>query len=159
MRAKVVFLLIVILLCTTGAGSAAINTADLTINGISLLKSNYADVIAKFGYSKKQIADTKYQPPVHHLIYSGIRIGVKDKEGPVVLLQIDAGRYQTSRGVKIGGTAYKVIKEYGQPDQQTINGHRYFIYRSDSVPEQRLIFDMSEGYVTKIIMTSLEDIP
>nr|WP_092072497.1 hypothetical protein [Dendrosporobacter quercicolus]NSL48511.1 hypothetical protein [Dendrosporobacter quercicolus DSM 1736]SDM42966.1 hypothetical protein SAMN04488502_104220 [Dendrosporobacter quercicolus] len=159
MRTKVVFLLIVLLLCNAAAVSAAISAVDLAVNEIRPAASSYADVIAKFGYSKKQIVDTKHQPPVTYLIYSGLRIGLSGQEGPVAVLQLDTGQYQTSRGVKIGATAYKVIKEYGQPDQQIINGHRYFIYQLESAPEQRLIFDMSEGYVTKIIMTSLTDIP
>lgn len=156
---KTVLWFILVLLFSTTICSAAVTRDDFAINGIQLLEDQRTDIIIKIGHSKKEITDDNRKPPMTYLIYPGIRFGTDNTSKQIVYMQIDTRDYQTKRGITVGGTNYKVIQEYGEPERQTIKGHRYYIYHLESDPMCRLIFDMSQGYVSRIIFSRLADIP
>ena len=94
-----------------------------------------------------------------YLTYTNLQIWLNRKSGQIVYLKIEDRDTQTARGVKVGATSYKVIKEYGQPQKQMIKGHMYYIYRLNAADSYRLLFDLTEGYVNRIILTHLPDNP
>lgn len=134
---------------------AAVTQSDFTVKGINLLSSNYDNIVAKFGEPKKKINEDQGQPPLTHLSYPGLKISVVTESGRIVHMVIDNGDYQTNRGVKVGATPYKVTKAYGQPNKNVLRGHVYYIYDTEPAGANRLIFDMTEGYASKIIFTSM----
>ncbi|MPN59057.1 hypothetical protein SDC9_206775 [bioreactor metagenome] len=158
MKKRILWLILPLLLWTAVC-SAAVSQADFSMGEISLFSHKDIDIIEKFGHAKKQMTDDQRQPPLDYFIYPGIRFGIVQPTGEIAFMSVDTGAYQTVRGIKVGGTVYKVVKEYGEPERQTIKGHRYYVYRLESDPTYRLMFDMSEGYVSRIILTKLSDLP
>lgn len=132
---------------------ASVCQQDFTINGINL-NDKYEKIIQVMGKPTKQIED-EGQLSLIHLSYPGLKISVKNKEGKIVYIMADTADYQTHRGVKIGATPYKVMKAYGQPAKAIIKGHIYYIYDTDPQSGDRLVFDMTNGYVSKIILTNM----
>ena len=145
-----VFLFILITPCL-----AALTQNDFTVKGINLLSSNYDDIILKLGEPKNKINEEQGQPPLTHLAYRGFKISVVSDSGQIVHMVIDNGDYQTNRGVKVGATPYKITKAYGQPYKTVLRGHVYYIYDTEPAGANRLIFDMTEGYASKIIFTNM----
>ena len=152
-----ILLILLLVLAPVTVGFASIDQDDFTINGVNLLTSNYDDVITKLGKPSKQKSDEQGEK-LTYLTYGGLHIWTAG-DGQISYMRIDGSDYQTKRGVKVGGTPYKVVKEYGQPLKQTIHGHSYYIYKVDVQAKDRLIFDMSEGYVSQIIFTRVVDNP
>lgn len=134
---------------------AAVTHNDFTVNGINLLSSNSDNVVAKLGEPKKKLNEDHGQLPLTHLSYPGLKISAVSNSGEIVNMVIDNGDYKTNRGVKVGATPYKVTKAYGQPIKTILRGHVYYIYDTDPVGLNRLIFDMTEGYASKIIFTKM----
>lgn len=155
MKTRVSVIVCVILLISINVCFAAITVNDLTINGITLLSSKYDDVLAKLGEPKRKSVDEEGQPPLTHLAYAGFHASLVTPSGQVVYMMIDSNDYSTVRGVKIGATPYKVVKAYGQPQKSIIEGHVYYIYNTEPASESHLVFDMTAGYVSKIIITNL----
>lgn len=134
---------------------AAINSSDFSVNGISLVSSKYEDVLAKLGQPKNKFDDDQGQTPLTHMSYRGLKISVAKDTGHVVYMMIDNSEYQTQRGVMVGTTPYKITKLYGNPQKTVIKGHIYYIYNTEPECANRILFDMTDGYVSKIILTSM----
>lgn len=155
MKTKISVIVCVLLLVFVNVCFAAITANDLTINGVTLLSSKYDDVLAKLGEPKRKSIDEEGQPPLTHLAYVGFQASLITASGQVVYMMIDNSDYSTVRGVKIGATPYKVVKAYGQPQKSIIDGHVYYIYNTEPASESHLVFDMTAGYASKIIITNL----
>ncbi|MPL68031.1 hypothetical protein SDC9_13735 [bioreactor metagenome] len=152
---KICFMVVAVLILVMATCFAAVTPADFTVRGISLGSSSYDDIVANLGEPKKKFEDEQGQLSLTHLSYPGLKIAVVSEGGPVVYMLIDNGDYKTQRGVKVGATPSKLTKEYGQPQKSMINGHVYYIYDTEPVSKSRLIFDMTDGYASKIIFTSM----
>ncbi|NLP40796.1 MAG: hypothetical protein GX348_01115 [Veillonellaceae bacterium] len=150
-----VITLIVVLTMLLTPCLAAVTHDDFTVKGINLLSSNYDSIVAKLGEPKKKINEEYGQPPLTHLSYPGLKISVISESGQIVHMVIDNGDYQTKRGVKVGATPYKITKAYGKPYKTVLRGHVYYIYDTEPAGANRLIFDMTEGYASKIIYTTM----
>lgn len=159
MKKQFFLLVLAVIFFTHSVCSAGIPKEDFLINEIDFINNTYEDVLVKLGPPKRQTTDEKGEPPLNYLTYPGLRVWTFIDTNKIAFILVDNNQFQTKRGIRVGGTSYKVIKEYGDPERQTIKGHRYFIYKTDSSPEKRLIFDMSEGYVSRIIITSLPNMP
>lgn len=155
MKKIIVFLACVLLLINANSCLAAITQEDLAVNGVRLLSSRYEDVLAKFGEPKRKSADENGQPPLTHLAYAGFHASVVSDTGKLVYMMVDNSDYSTIRGVKVGATPYKVIQAYGQPQKMNLRGHIYYVYNTEPAGDTHLIFDMTEGYASKIIFTNL----
>lgn len=134
---------------------AAINPSDFDVNGISLGSSKYEDVLTKLGEPKSKFDDDQGQMVLTHMSYRGLKISVAQDSGRIVYMMIDNSEFKTQRGVKVGATPYIVTKLYGTPQKTIINGHVYYVYNTEQESSNHLLFDMTEGYVTKIIFTSM----
>lgn len=159
MKIKICFVLLILIMVLSSVCFAAITQDDFTLNGVNLVNSKYDDVIAKIGVPKKKTFDEQGEQPRTYLTYSGLQVWMDNKSGQLAYMKADGNDYQTTRGIKVGGTPYKIIKEYGEPQKQKIKGHLYYIYKMNPESAYRLVFDMTEGFVSKIILTSLPDNP
>lgn len=168
MNKKIVFFLLLISFLFSSTALAALTQEDFTLYtikdssaplaGVNLVSGGYKELIAKMGEPKKQTEDSGEQP-VLYIIYPNLHLSLQSQTDKITYLRFDGKDYQTQRGIKVGGTAYKVIKEYGQPEKQLVKGHMYYIYTWDEKPAYRLVFDMSEGYVSRVIYTTLPTLP
>lgn len=154
---RIILLVLLLTFMPVSMGFTAITQDDFEVKGINLLTSTYDDVIAKLGKPSKQKVDEEGEK-LTYLTYGGMHIWTAG-DGKISYMRIDGNDYQTKRGVRVGGTAYKVVKEYGEPQKQIIRGHSYYIYKLDPLDKNRLIFDMSEGYVSQVIFTRMLDNP
>jgi hypothetical protein len=134
--------------------SAALTQADFTIRGVNLLTDKYGDVIRKLGEPRQKI-DGPQDIPQTYLLYSGLRVSMLNDSQRIAFIRIDGRDISTKRDVKVGATPYKVVKEYGTPEEQELGGHIYYIYRLNPGSEDCIAFDLSEGYVSRIILTRL----
>ena len=159
MTKKICIALLGIIIMLTGICSAAVTQEDFTVNGVNFVTGNYEDVIAHFGAPHKKRVEDQDDPPMTYLTYTNLTIWLNNRSGQIVYLKMEDRDAQTARGVKVGGTSYKVIKEYGQPERQKIKGHMYYIYHLNADDQYRLLFDLTEGYVSRIIFTNLPDNP
>lgn len=132
---------------------------DFTINGVNLITSSYDDVITTLGEPAKKTVDQQGEPALTYLTYKGLRVWTVNNSGQVAYILADGRDYETHRGIKIGATPYKVTKEYGDPLKENIRNHVYYVYKLNPTSGHRLYFDMTEGYVSRMIFTSLPTSP
>ena len=70
----------------------------------------------------------------------------------ILLLTTEEEMVETPRGIRVGSTKHKVIKEYGQPQKATKNGMVCFIYQMGG---KRIIFDVTAGHVEAIMINCM----
>ncbi|MCE5285797.1 MAG: DUF4309 domain-containing protein [Pelosinus sp.] len=155
---RVLLILNILLVMGVNLCFADVNTTDFTFNGINILTGSYQDIMTKLGEPKKKIVDETGSPAFTYLSYPNIHIQTYNDSGKIAFVKIEDRDYKTARGIAIGSTPYKVVKEYGQPEKLNI-GHIYYVYKLADAAGYRLMFDMTDGYVTRIIFTNLTDKP
>lgn len=169
MKKKIVTVLALLVLFLTNTVFAALQQEDFTLQkleerqkssliGVNLVTSTLADITGYMGEPKKKTEDSS-EDPVIDMAYSNLHLSIYSQSNKMIALRFDGREYQTLRGIKVGATSYKVIKEYGQPDKQMIKGHIYYIYKWEQDPKYRLVFDLSDGYVSRVIYTTLPYLP
>lgn len=126
---------------------------DFAYKGLRI-GSSKSEMQQKFGETKvdmDKLADGRW---VTYYIFKHTRIGIDDETQAVVDIRSTDKSYDAKNGVKIGATNHKILKEYGQAVKEWIGGRQYYIYRYES---QRLMFDVSPGYLKEIRLTSLRE--
>lgn len=132
---------------------------DFTVKGVNLFSSRYEDVIAKLGKPHKEKVEEEGKPAYTYLTYPGLSIWTVNETKGIVYMRIEGYDQQTKRGLKVGATTQKIIKEYGQPQKQNIHGHMYYVYPITGEVNGRLLFDMTDGYAGQIIFTAVPNLP
>jgi hypothetical protein len=138
---------------------AEVNAADFTFNSVDVLTGKYEDIIAKMGEPKRKAVDETGSPALTYLLYRNIHIETYNDSGKIAYIKIEDRDFKTVRGVAIGSTPYKLVKEYGQSEKVNLNGHIYYVYKLADTACTRLLFDMTNGYVSRIIFSNLSDKP
>jgi hypothetical protein len=150
-------LLSIMLLMGVNLCFAEVKASDFTFNGVDILTGSYDDIITKMGQPKRKTADETGSPAFTYLVYRDIYIQANTDTGKITYIKIEDRAYKTVRGIAVGSTPYKVVKEYGQPEKVNIKGHIYYVYKLMDTAGYRLMFDMSDGYVSRILFTNLKD--
>lgn len=138
---------------------AEVTKDDFTVDGVNLFASKYEDVLAQLGKPYKEKVEEQGQPAYTYLTYPGLSLWTVNETKKLVYMKIEGYERHTKRGVTIGGTAHKIIKEYGQPQKQSLRGHMYYVYTLHGDVKGRLLFDMTDGYVGNIIFSALPNVP
>lgn len=127
---------------------------DFSYNKLKVGMS-YDEMVKIMGESKIKLMTFHDEYAVDEYVYKDIRIDLDVNSKKVVLISIKDKKYENNKGVKIGATLYKLNKEYGVAQKEIIGGKKYYIYSNNQNKEEKLIFDVTYGYVEKIIITDL----
>lgn len=156
---KVVLILNILLILGSNLCFAEVKSADFAVNGINIITGKYEDILTTMGEPKRKTVDEEGNPAFTYLTYRNMHIQTYNASGKIAYIKIEDRDYKTARGIAIGSTPYKVVKEYGQPHKENLRGHIYYIYKLPDNPAYRLLFDMTDGFLSRIIFTNLADKP
>lgn len=154
---KIIILLNFLLIMGMNICFGNVETKDFSFQGLNILSAKDEDIIAKMGEPKRKNVDDIGNPALTHLLYRNTYIKVYNDTGKIAYIKIEDRDYKTVRGISVGATPYKVVKEYGQPEKVNVNGHIYYVYKLTDVIGYRLMFDMTDGFVGRIIFTNLKE--
>ncbi|WP_455577415.1 hypothetical protein [Anaerosinus sp.] len=129
---------------------------DFSYRGIEL-GGSYEEMVNKIGQPRMDISHLTDTAVVTYYIYgenNDTRIGIDEATKKVVDIRISDKTYESEKGVKIGATLYKLNKAYGKGEKERIGGKVYYIYQQNE--KDRLMLDISQGYLNEIRITTLE---
>lgn len=138
---------------------AEVAKEDFTVDGVNLFASKYEDIVAQLGKPYKEKVEEQGQPAYTFLTYPGLSLWTVNDSKKLVYMRIEGYERQTKRGLTIGATSHKIIKEYGQPQKVNLRGHMYYVYPITGEVSGRLLFDMTDGYAGNIIFSALPNLP
>lgn len=148
---KIIWAALLVICFQTAAFAAA--SEDFSYQGLRLGDSA-SDMQKIFGETKTTSEQLAAGHWVTYYIYKQARVGIDDETQAVVDIRSTDKSYDAKNGVKIGATNHKILKEYGKASKEWLGGRQYYIYRDG---EQRLMFDVSPGYLREIRLTSLSE--
>lgn len=152
-RVLVMMALVWALMISAVCGAPApLTEADFVLGGINAATDDLATALEKGGRLRVDYEKDDYIPPVHLWVFEDIKLYTDIYTDKILLLTTEEDNIKTARGVRIGATKHKVIKEYGTPKKEVGNGMICFVYR---MGENRLIFDVTPGYVEAIMINRL----
>lgn len=131
---------------------APLTAADFELGGINAVTDDLETALVKGGKLRVDYEKEDYIPPVHMWVFEDVKLYTDLETDKILLLTVDDGNVETARGVRIGATKHKIIKEYGTPKKEIGNGMICFVYRMD---DARLIFDVTAGYVEAIMINRM----
>ena len=135
----------------------AAEKADFTYKGLQI-GDTYEEMTQKIGTPRMDISHVTDNRVVTYYVYgeyNDTRIGIDEMTKKVVDMRIGDKKYTTEKDVKIGATPFKLNKVYGQGKKERIGGKVYYIYEGED--SERLMLDISQGYLAEIRITTLED--
>lgn len=132
----------------------AAKAEDFTYRGVAL-GDGYDQMAKALGAPGVDIDHMVGGRRMTYYIYRDVRIGVDAASGEIADIRIADKKYEALNGVKLGATPHKIIQEYGAAKKERIGGHTYYIYRNAAKPEERLMLDVSAGYLEEIRITRL----
>ena len=147
---KRIFWITLFLMCFTGNIFAS-SREDFCCKDIRLGDSHQM-VIDKLGQPKVDIEKIVEDRMIVYYIYKDFKVGIDKAKDTVVDMRLNDRDYTIKNGVKLGATPHKILKEYGKTTRERKNGHMYYIYYNEN---QKLMFDISAGYLEEIRITSL----
>ncbi|MDF2563649.1 MAG: hypothetical protein K0Q53_44 [Massilibacillus sp.] len=152
-----------IILCTMlafafAATVFAASPEDFTYKGIKL-GDDYETMVAKIGQPRVNFDYIVKDNIVTYYFYKGndMRIGIDRFTNKIVDFRVSDKEYVTDKGVRIGATSHKILKEYGLTNKEKINGHIYYIYKNPQDEKQQLLLDVSQGDLEEFRITTLAE--
>lgn len=134
----------------------AAEKVDFSYRGVEI-GTSYEAMTSKIGQPRMDISHLTDTAVVTYYIYgenNDTRIGIDETTKSVVDIRISDKSYETEKGVKIGATLYKLNKVYGKGEKERIGGKVYYVYQQNE--KERLMLDISQGYLNEIRITVLE---
>ena len=151
---KILLVCLIIIFNLTATSFAMQREVDFSYKKVSLGMS-YEEMVNLIGEPKVQFVTFIGEYAVDEYVYNDVRIDFALNTKKIVFISIKDKKYENNQGVKIGSTLYKLKKEYGKGEKQIINGKKYYIYQHEQNPDDKLLLDVSNGYVEKIIIMNL----
>lgn len=151
-------ILTAIAFCAFAVSVFAASPEDFTYKGIKL-GDPYETVAEKLGQPRVNFDYIVKDNIVTYYFYKGndMRIGIDRFTNKVVDIRVSDKAYATEKGVKIGATPHKILKEYGPANKERINGHIYYIYKNPQDEKQQLLLDVSQGDLEEFRITTLAE--
>ena len=151
---KILLVCLIIIFNLTATSFAMQREVDFSYKKVSLGMS-YEEMVNLIGEPKVQFVTFIGEYAVDEYVYNDVRIDFDLNTKKIVFISIKDKKYENNQGVKIGSTLYKLNKEYGKGEKQIINGKKYYIYQHEQNPDDKLLLDVSNGYVEKIITAEI----
>lgn len=151
-------ILCIIVVFTFAATVLAAAPEDFTYKGIKL-GDTYETMVAKIGQPRVNFDYIVKDNVVTYYFYKGndMRIGIDQFTNKIVDIRVSDKEYITEKGVQIGATSHKILKEYGPANKEKINGHIYYIYKNPQDEKQQLLLDVSQGDLEEFRITTLAE--
>ena len=131
---------------------APLTEADFELGGINAATDDLETALKNGGKLRVEYERDSYIPPTHVWVFKDIKMYTDIYTKEILLLTTEEEMVETPRGVRVGSTKHKVIKEYGQPQKATKNGMVCFIYQMGG---KRIIFDVTAGHVEAIMINCM----
>lgn len=149
---KKILLTVFMIACFGVSGFAAV-AEDFIYHGVKLGDSK-GEMTVQFGETKVDVDKFVANRWVTYYVFKNVRVGIDDETQKVVDIRSSEKSYTAKNGVKIGATNHKILKEYGKTTKEKVGGRQYYIYRNEN---QKLMFDVSAGYLEEIRLTVLDE--
>lgn len=134
----------------------AASGSDFSYQGLKL-GDDYDTMIQKLGSPRTDISHLLEDRVVTYYFYKDTRLGIDEVSKKIVDIRIADKAYSAENGVKLGATAHKIMKEYGKVVKEKVKGQVYYIYYNEDNPKEKLMLDVSPGYLEEIRITDLAD--
>lgn len=148
----------VLLICLCAMGISlhafAAEPEDFTYRGLKL-GDDHQTMIDQLGEPRVDVDHIVGDQVVTYYIYRDTRIGIDMETKKIVDIRIADKDYTAENGVKLGATPHKLIKEYGKAKRERIGGRIFYIYHQVLKPEEKLMLEISEGFLAEIRITNL----
>ena len=152
-RLSVVIALVwAMMLSVASCAPAPLTAADFSLGGINAVTDDLDTALKNGGKLRVEYEKDTYIPPVHVWAFKAVNMYTDLYTNKILLLTTDEMDIETARGIRVGSTKHKVLKEYGEPKKERKNGTDFFIYQMDG---NRLIFDVTAGHVEAIMINCM----
>lgn len=131
---------------------APLTEADFTLGGINAVTDDLDTALKNGGKLRVEYEKDTYIPPTHVWVFKDIKMYTNIDTKEILLLTTEEAGVETARGVRVGSTKHKIIKEYGEPKKERKDGMICFVYQMDG---KRIIFDVTAGYVEAIMINCM----
>lgn len=131
---------------------APLTEADFELGGINAVTDDLDTALKNGGKLRVEYEKETYIPPAHVWVFKDIEMYTDLYTNKILLLTTDETEIETARGVRVGSTKHKVLKEYGEPQKERRGGMLCFIYQMGG---NRLIFDVTAGHVEAIMINCM----
>lgn len=128
---------------------APLTEADFALGGINAITDNLETALDKGGKLRVDYEKDNYIPPVHLWVFKGIKMYTNLYTNEILMLTTEEENVETSRGIRVGTTKHKIVKEYGTPVIEFKDGLTCFVYQ---MGHNRIIFDVTDGHVGAIMI-------
>lgn len=135
-----------------GANPAPLTEADFQLGKINAISDTLETALANGGKLRVDYEKESYIPPVHLWVFKNMKMYTDLYTDKILMLSTEEKDVATPRGVRIGATKHKVTTAYGTPKKEHTNGMVAYIYQ---MGHNRIIFDVTAGYVEAIIINCL----
>lgn len=148
----VIALVWAMMISVASCAPAPLSEADFTLGGINAVTDDLETALKNGGKLRVEYERASYVPPTHVWVFKDIKMYTDLYTNKILLLTTEEETVETVRGIRVGSTKHKVIKEYGQPQKEHKDGMICFIYQMDG---KRIIFDVTAGYVEAIMINCM----
>lgn len=131
---------------------APLTEADFKLGSINAVTDDLDTALKNGGKLRVDYEKDTYIPPVHVWVFEDIKMYTDLYTKRILLLTTEETDIVTARGVRVGSTKHKVLKEYGEPKKERKDGMICFVYQMGS---NRLIFDVTAGHVEAIMINCI----
>ena len=131
---------------------APLTEADFKLGSINAVTDDLDTALKNGGKLRVDYEKDTYIPPVHVWVFEDIKMYTDLYTKKILLLTTEETDIVTTRGVRVGSTKHKVLKEYGEPKKKRKDGMICFVYQMGS---NRLIFDVTAGHVEAIMINCI----
>lgn len=129
---------------------------DFSYQGIKL-GDDYDAMVLKLGAPRSDMSRLLEDRLVTYYFYKDTRLGIDEVSKEIVDIRIADKAYTAENGIRLGATAHKIMKEYGKAVKEKVKGQVYYIYYNEDNPKEKLMLDVSPGYLEEIRITDLAD--
>lgn len=135
-----------------GASPLPLTEADFQLGKINAIGDTLDVALANGGKLRVDYEKENYIPPVHLWVFKDMKMYTDLYTDKILMLSTEEDSVATPRGIRVGATKHKVVKEYGTPQKNFEQGITCYVYQ---MGHHRIIFDVSAGYVESIVINCL----
>lgn len=143
-------------LCCISCLAFAAEPVDFTYKSIKIGDS-YDQMTKALGETSTEIDKVIAGKELTYYIYKDTRVGIVKADNSIADIRIGDKTYEARNGVKLGATPYKILKEFGKANRQHYYNQICYIYQNPNDAKEKLILDITEGYLREIRITNLDE--
>ncbi len=134
------------------AQPAPMTEADFVLGGINAATDTLEQALAKGGKLKVDY-ERDTMPPSHIWVFDRVRMYTLAEDDSILALCTEDKNVETARGIRLGMTRHKIVKEYGEPHEREMkDGTICYIYK---MGDKRVVFDITPGHVQMIVINCM----